>query len=129
MCVLLAGCAQDLKPEQAVALVACLVWREKSEAAPRVSEDMEGPVAALREAARRVAKASPILDIIYAHAAVDSLAWSILLSVSQGLSESAPIDREGICRKCGKARVGVKALWLTLAIFLATFAITIRSSG
>ena len=47
---------QDLKVEQAVALVACLVWREKSDAAPRVSEDMEGPVAALREAARRVAK-------------------------------------------------------------------------
>ncbi|CAL8466224.1 g5760 [Coccomyxa elongata] len=49
---------KDLKVEQAVALVACLVWREKSDAAPRVSEDMEGPVAALREAARRVAKVS-----------------------------------------------------------------------
>ncbi|EIE21291.1 antiviral helicase [Coccomyxa subellipsoidea C-169] len=49
---------KDLKPEQAVALVACLVWREKSDAAPRVSEELEGPVAALREAARRVAKVS-----------------------------------------------------------------------
>ena len=109
MRVLLGGCAQDLKPEQAVALVACLVWREKSDAAPRVSEDMEGPVAALREAARRVAKASPILSIIYAHAIVDSLAWSTLLCVSQGLSESAPIDPKGICRKCGNAYVGVKS--------------------
>lgn len=45
--------------EQAVALVACLVWREKSDGAPRISEDMEGPVAALREAARRVAKVCP----------------------------------------------------------------------
>ena len=50
---------QDLKPEQAVALVACLVWREKSDAAARVSEELEGPVAALREAARRVAKVGP----------------------------------------------------------------------
>lgn len=52
---------QELRVEQAVALVACLVWREKSDAAPRVSEDMEGPVAALREAARRVAKVQQFL--------------------------------------------------------------------
>ena len=48
--------AQELKPEQAVALVSCLVWREKSEAGGRVSADMEGPVGALRQAARHVAK-------------------------------------------------------------------------
>jgi ATP-dependent RNA helicase DOB1 len=47
---------QDLKAEQAVALVSCLVWREKTDNRTRVSEDMEGPVAALQEAARQVAK-------------------------------------------------------------------------
>jgi ATP-dependent RNA helicase DOB1 len=47
---------QDLKAEQAVALVSCLVWREKGDGGARVNEDLEGPVAALREAARRVAK-------------------------------------------------------------------------
>lgn len=39
-----------------MAVVSCLVWREKSENRTRVSEDMEGPVAALQEAARQVAK-------------------------------------------------------------------------
>ena len=39
-----------------MALVSCLVWREKSEAGGRVAPELEGPLAALREAARRVAK-------------------------------------------------------------------------
>ena len=100
-----------------MALVACLVWREKSDAAARVSEDMEGPVAALREAARRVAKASPVLNIIHAHAVVDSLAWSILLSVSHGLSESrsALIYPEGFCRSAERHKWASNALWLTPA--------------
>lgn len=119
MRVLLGGCAQDLKPEQAVALVACLVWREKSDAAPRVSEDMEGPVAALREAARRVAKASPILTIIYAHAVVDSLAWSILPSVSQGLSDLHRLTLKVFAESVERHTWVSKALWLTLAKFLA----------
>ena len=50
---------QELSPEQAVALVSCLVWREKSDWAGRVGPELEGPVAALREAARRVAKVPP----------------------------------------------------------------------
>ncbi len=36
--------------------MSCLVWREKSEAGGRVAPELEGPLAALREAARRVAK-------------------------------------------------------------------------
>ena len=41
---------------QAVGLMACLVWREKSDTGTRVSAELEGPVGALREAAKRVAK-------------------------------------------------------------------------
>lgn len=41
---------------QAVGLMACLVWREKSDTGARVSAELEGPVGALREAAKRVAK-------------------------------------------------------------------------
>ncbi len=41
---------------QAVGLMACLVWREKSDSGTRVSAELEGPVGALREAAKRVAK-------------------------------------------------------------------------
>ena len=43
---------------QAVGLMACLVWREKSDTGARVSAELEGPVGALREAAKRVAKVS-----------------------------------------------------------------------
>ena len=48
--------AQDLSVHQAVGLMACLVWREKSDTGTRVSAELEGPVGALREAAKRVAK-------------------------------------------------------------------------
>ena len=41
---------------QAVGLMACLVWREKIETSARLSAELEGPVGALREAAKRVAK-------------------------------------------------------------------------
>ena len=41
---------------QAVGLMASLVWREKTDTSARVSAELEGPVGALREAAKRVAK-------------------------------------------------------------------------
>ena len=47
---------QELSAHQAVGLMACLVWREKSDTGTRVSAELEGPVGALREAAKRVAK-------------------------------------------------------------------------
>lgn len=47
---------QDLSAHQAVGLIASLVWREKSEKGVHVSAELEGPVGALREAAKRVAK-------------------------------------------------------------------------
>ena len=50
------ACPQDLNVHQAVGLMACLVWREKSDTGARVSAELEGPVGALREAAKRVAK-------------------------------------------------------------------------
>ena len=49
-------CLQELSAHQAVGLMACLVWREKSDTGTRVSAELEGPVGALREAAKRVAK-------------------------------------------------------------------------
>lgn len=47
---------QGLSAHQAVGLIASLVWREKSEKGMQVSAELEGPVGALREAAKRVAK-------------------------------------------------------------------------
>ena len=41
---------------QAVGLMASLVWREKTDTSARVSAELEGPIGALREAAKRVAK-------------------------------------------------------------------------
>lgn len=57
---------------QAVGLMACLVWREKSDTGARVSAELEGPVGALREAAKRVAK---VCHAYLAHA----LVWLLLL--------------------------------------------------
>ena len=47
---------QDLSVHQAVGLMASLVWREKTDTSARVSAELEGPIGALREAAKRVAK-------------------------------------------------------------------------
>jgi len=43
--------------EAAVALVSCLVWRERGEGGAAVRPELQGPLAALRAAARRVGKA------------------------------------------------------------------------
>ncbi len=53
------ACLQELSVHQAVGLMACLVWREKSDSGTRVSAELEGSVGALREAAKRVAKVCP----------------------------------------------------------------------
>lgn len=50
------GCMQELRPEQVVALVSCTVWQERAEGGQKVRQDMQGPFAALTEAARTVAK-------------------------------------------------------------------------
>ncbi|KAL3145466.1 hypothetical protein ABBQ32_003293 [Trebouxia sp. C0010 RCD-2024] len=50
------GVFKELKPEQVVALVSCTVWQERAEAGQKVRQDMQGPFAALTEAARTVAK-------------------------------------------------------------------------
>ena len=42
---------------QAVALASCLVFEEKSEEAPKVKPELEGPFRQLQEAARKIAKA------------------------------------------------------------------------
>ena len=49
---------QGLSPETLVAVLSCMVWRERSDdtTQPAVSESLQGPISALREAARRVAK-------------------------------------------------------------------------
>ena len=47
---------QELTAEQVVALVSCTVWQERAEAGQKVREDMQGPFAALTQAARTVAK-------------------------------------------------------------------------
>jgi hypothetical protein len=43
--------------EAAVALVSCLVWRERGEGGAAVRPELQGPLTALRAAARRVGKA------------------------------------------------------------------------
>lgn len=45
--------------ETAVALVSCLVWRERMDGAGAVRPELQGPLAALREAARRIGKVHP----------------------------------------------------------------------
>ena len=50
------GCLQELTPDQVVALVSCTVWQERAEAGQKVREDMQGPFAALTQAARTVGK-------------------------------------------------------------------------
>ena len=48
--------------ETAVALVSCLVWRERGEGAAAARPELQGPLAALREAARRIGKVpAPLL--------------------------------------------------------------------
>ena len=47
---------QELTPDQVVALVSCTVWQERAEAGQKVREDMQGPFAALTQAARTVGK-------------------------------------------------------------------------
>lgn len=42
--------------ETAVALVSCLVWRERVDGGGAVRSELQGPLAALREAARRIGK-------------------------------------------------------------------------
>ena len=54
------GYVQDLSVHQAVGLMASLVWREKTDTSARVSAELEGPIGALREAAKRVAKVRDI---------------------------------------------------------------------
>ena len=49
--------AQELSVEAAVALVSCLVWRERADGGGAVRPELQGPLAALREAARRIGKA------------------------------------------------------------------------
>eukprot|EP00887_Chlorella_sp_A99_P001342 scaffold14.g1342.t1 len=50
------GQFNELATEQICAVVSCFIWRDKSEASPKVRPDLEAPFAALREVARRVAK-------------------------------------------------------------------------
>ena len=45
--------------ETAVALVSCLVWRERVDGGGAVRPELQGPLAALREAARRIGKVQP----------------------------------------------------------------------
>jgi len=55
--MIVAGVFNDLTPQQAVALASCLVFEEKSEEAPKVKPELEGPFRQLQEAARKIAKA------------------------------------------------------------------------
>jgi len=50
------GAAQELSMEAAVALVSCLVWRERGDGGAAVRPELQGPLTALRAAARRVGK-------------------------------------------------------------------------
>ncbi len=52
--------------ETAVALVSCLVWRERGEGGAAVRPELQGPLAALREAARRIGKVPDSLLAIQA---------------------------------------------------------------
>mmetsp|Transcript_37581 Transcript_37581/g.96143 ORF Transcript_37581/g.96143 Transcript_37581/m.96143 type:complete len:1017 (-) Transcript_37581:98-3148(-) len=54
------GTFRNLTPTQAAALISCFVWQEKGAAAQssRVREDLQQPLAALKDVARRVAKVS-----------------------------------------------------------------------
>lgn len=57
MCEMIFGGAfNELSVEQLVALCSCFVWAEKGDAGPKLSEALMGPLAALKDAARRVAK-------------------------------------------------------------------------
>lgn len=57
---------QELSVEAAVALVSCLVWRERGEGGAAVRPELQGPLAALREAARRIGKVPDFLLAIQA---------------------------------------------------------------
>lgn len=55
--MLFGGVFRDLSGDQLAALCSCFVWSEKSErAGARIPETLEGPLAALRDCARRVGK-------------------------------------------------------------------------
>ncbi|KAK9840731.1 hypothetical protein WJX81_000998 [Elliptochloris bilobata] len=54
--LLFTGVFQELSVEAAVALVSCLVWRERGDGGGTVRAELQGPLAALREAARRIGK-------------------------------------------------------------------------
>ena len=48
--------------EVAVALVSCLVWRERVDGGSAVRPELQGPLAALREAARRIGKVQALIS-------------------------------------------------------------------
>ncbi|KAK9719626.1 ATP-dependent RNA helicase mtr4 [Basidiobolus ranarum] len=52
------GVFNDLTVEQSVALLSCFVFQEKSEQAPKLGEELAGPLRMMQEAARRIAKVS-----------------------------------------------------------------------
>ena len=53
--LLFSGALGDLPDDLAVALLSCLVWTERAGKAPaRVRPDLQAPLSALRECARRV---------------------------------------------------------------------------
>ena len=57
------GVFGSLSVSQIASLVSCFIWREKAEVRGRVPQDMESAYGALREAARRVARAEADADM------------------------------------------------------------------
>ncbi len=56
--LMFAGTFNDLTPEQTVALLSCFVFQEKSEDTAKLKEELAGPLRAMQDAARRIAKVS-----------------------------------------------------------------------
>lgn len=52
------GVFSELSVEQAVALLSCFVFQEKSEAVAKLKDELSGPLLILQEAARRIAQVS-----------------------------------------------------------------------
>lgn len=125
------GCwmVQELKPEQVVALVSCTVWQERAEAGQKVRQDMQGPFAALTEAARTVAKVQccsantaviqtflsavikrchcPDIYVIQSRAHLQILALSRYCHFANAVIVQTLLQTLSLCRHCHCAHVNV----------------------